>query len=124
MTTPLLLGIDVDAAVEGTIHVRDSAAFCQARGRSAASRASPLERVAVASHMGRMLCAGAALQLGNAAMNVPYLSNSVAHWLGMTPADLFLYMFLPPLLLDSAVRTDYFVFKKVRGAGMDRALRQ
>ena len=45
---------------------------------------------------------------------MPYLSNSVAHWLGMTPADLFLYMFLPPLLLDSAVRTDYFIFKKVR----------
>ena len=48
---------------------------------------------------------------------MPYLSNSIAHWLGMTPADLFLYMFLPPLLLDSAVRTDYFIFKKVcRGA--------
>ncbi len=45
---------------------------------------------------------------------MPYLSNSIAHWLGMTPADLFLYMFLPPLLLDSAVRTDYFIFKKVR----------
>ena len=61
--------------------------------------------------------AGALLQLGNAAMNVPYLSNSVAHWLGMTPADLFLYMFLPPLLLDSAVRTDYFIFKKVCTVG-------
>lgn len=49
----------------------------------------------------------------NAAVNIPYLSNAIAHWLGMTPADLFLYIFLPPLLLDSSVRTDYFVFKKV-----------
>ncbi len=33
---------------------------------------------------------------------------------GIRPADIFLYVFLPPLLLDSAVRMDYFVFKKVR----------
>ena len=54
------------------------------------------------------------MQLMNAAVNVRYLGNAIALWLSMTPADLFLYIFLPPLLLDSAVRVDYFVFKKVR----------
>ena len=31
----------------------------------------------------------------------------------MQPAEVFFYVFLPPLLLDSAVRVDYFLFKKV-----------
>ena len=58
------------------------------------------------------------MQLTNAAVNIPYLSNSIALWLSITPADLFLYVFLPPLLLDSAVRIDYFVFKKVHDQGL------
>lgn len=41
------------------------------------------------------------------------LSNGTTLWLGIEPADIFLYVFLPPLLLDSTVRTDYFTFKKV-----------
>ena len=53
------------------------------------------------------------MQLVSAAVNVRYLGNAIALWLSMTPADLFLYVFLPPLLLDSAVRVDYFIFKKV-----------
>lgn len=56
------------------------------------------------------------MQLMSSAVNVRYLGNAIALWLSMTPADLFLYIFLPPLLLDSAVRADYFVFKKVRNA--------
>jgi len=31
----------------------------------------------------------------------------------MQPAEVFFYVFLPPLLLDSAVRVDFFLFKKV-----------
>ena len=31
----------------------------------------------------------------------------------MPPAELFFYIFLPPLLLDAAVRIDFFLFKKV-----------
>lgn len=44
------------------------------------------------------------------------LSNSIALWLGIRPADIFLYIFLPPLLLDSAVRMDFFTFRKARTA--------
>ena len=44
------------------------------------------------------------------------LGNSIAWWLGIQPYELFLYIFLPPLLLDAAVRIDFFLFKKVRPA--------
>lgn len=42
-------------------------------------------------------------------------SNSVVLWLNMSPADMFVYAFFPPLLLDSAVRMDFFMLRKVRG---------
>jgi hypothetical protein len=42
------------------------------------------------------------------------LGNSIAWWLGIRPYELFLYVFLPPLLLDAAVRIDWFLFKKAR----------
>ena len=40
-----------------------------------------------------------------------------ALWLGVEPPDLLLYVFLPPILLDSAARIDFFVFKKARARG-------
>ena len=43
-----------------------------------------------------------------------------ALWLGVEPADLLLYVFLPPILLDSAARIDFFVFKKARLAHRHR----
>ena len=43
--------------------------------------------------------------------------NAISLWLGMQPAEVFFYVFLPPLLLDSAVRVDYFLFKKVIHGG-------
>ena len=49
------------------------------------------------------------------------LGNSIAWWLGIRPYELFLYVFLPPLLLDAAVRIDWFLFKKVRAAAADSA---
>ena len=39
-------------------------------------------------------------------------SNASSLWLGMRPADIFVYVFLPPFLLDLAVRIDYFMLKK------------
>jgi hypothetical protein len=57
--------------------------------------------------------AGGALQLFNSVCNMGPLSNAFAIWLSISPADLFLYIFLPPLLLDSAVRMEWFVFRKV-----------
>ena len=45
-----------------------------------------------------------------------YICIMQALWLGVEPADLLLYVFLPPILLDSAARIDFFVFKKARPA--------
>lgn len=46
-------------------------------------------------------------------MNLGRFGNSIALFLGVEPADVFLYVFLPPLLFDASVRIYYFVFKKV-----------
>lgn len=41
--------------------------------------------------------------------------------LNIQPPDLFFYAFLPPLLVDSAIRIDFFMFRKVRvGRGPPR----
>lgn len=45
--------------------------------------------------------------------NLNHFSNALTLWLGMHPTFLFFQIFLPPLLLDSAVRIDFFLFKKV-----------
>ena len=47
-------------------------------------------------------------------MNMYQFGNSIALFLGVEPADIFLYVFLPPLLFEAAVRIDYFIFKKVK----------
>jgi hypothetical protein len=47
-------------------------------------------------------------------VNLGALGNSLAIWLGISPWQLFFYVFLPPLLLDAAVRIDWFMFRKVR----------
>ena len=41
------------------------------------------------------------------------LGNGIALWLGIRPYELFFYIFLPPILLDAAIRIDFFLFKKV-----------
>lgn len=58
-------------------------------------------------------CKGAACEILTYRINLGHFSNSVALWIGMQPSEIFFYTMLPPLLLDSAVRIDYFVFKKV-----------
>ena len=50
-------------------------------------------------------------------VNTYQFGNAVALFLGVEPADIFLYVFLPPLLFEAAVRIDYFVFKKARRPG-------
>lgn len=45
--------------------------------------------------------------------NLGRLGNSVALWLNIEPYELFFYVFLPPLLLDAAVKLDFFLFRKV-----------
>ena len=56
---------------------------------------------------------GGALQGVLFPWNLGRLSNSVALWLNIEPYELFFYVFLPPLLLDAAVKLDFFLFKKV-----------
>ena len=46
--------------------------------------------------------------------NLRQLGNSVSIWLGITPYELFFYIFLPPLLLDAALKIDWYMFKKAR----------
>lgn len=60
------------------------------------------------------LSAGGLSQGLAATFNLGPIRNALALWLGIEPADLFLYIFLPPMLLDAAVRIDYFLLKKVR----------
>eukprot|EP00878_Enallax_costatus_P047164 GHUV01057584.1.p1 GENE.GHUV01057584.1~~GHUV01057584.1.p1 ORF type:complete len:129 (+),score=28.10 GHUV01057584.1:197-583(+) len=60
-----------------------------------------------------VLLAGALFELWSTGYNLNHFSNALTIWLGMHPRTLFFQIFLPPLLLDSAVRIDYFLFKKV-----------
>ncbi len=45
--------------------------------------------------------------------NLREIGNGVALWLGIEPYELFFYIFLPPLLLDAALKIDWYIFKKV-----------
>ena len=54
------------------------------------------------------LCQGIAFPV-----NLGRFGNSFALFLGVEPAEIFLYVFLPPILFDAAVRIDFYVFKKV-----------
>jgi len=58
---------------------------------------------------------GGALGALNYWVNLRQLSNGVALWLGISPPDLFFYAFIPPLAVDSALKLDFFLFKKVCG---------
>jgi NhaP-type Na+/H+ or K+/H+ antiporter len=60
-----------------------------------------------------VMLGGAALMALAWPVNLGALGNSLAIWLGMSPWQLFFYAFLPPLLLDAAVRIDWFMFRKV-----------
>lgn len=57
--------------------------------------------------------AGGVLQGFMFPFNLGRLGNGIAWWLGIHPYELFFYIFLPPLLCDSAVRIDFFLFKQV-----------
>lgn len=57
--------------------------------------------------------AGGCLGILNYEVNLYRLGNAISLWLGIQPPDLFFYAFLPPLLLDSALSIDYFLFHKV-----------
>ena len=64
-----------------------------------------------------MLSAGGALMGFVYPFNLREIGNGVALWLGIEPYELFFYIFLPPLLLDAALKIDWYIFKKVRTTG-------
>lgn len=59
------------------------------------------------------LRAGGVLQGFMFPFDLGRLGNGIALWLGIRPYELFFYIFLPPILLDAAIRIDFFLFKKV-----------
>ncbi len=61
-----------------------------------------------------VLFSGAFYEAFAYAYDLGHVSNAASLWLGMRPADIFVYVFLPPFLLDAAVRADFFMLKKVR----------
>ncbi|GAB4813268.1 hypothetical protein N2152v2_000314 [Parachlorella kessleri] len=60
-----------------------------------------------------VLVSGGVLGIVNYHANLLQVSNAVALWIGISPPDLFFYAFLPPLLVDSAIRIDFFMFRKL-----------
>jgi hypothetical protein len=60
-----------------------------------------------------LLISGGIIGLINYYCNMYSLSNSIALWLNVQPATLFFYAFLPPLLLEAALKVDMFLFKKL-----------
>ena len=58
-------------------------------------------------------CAGCLFGIANYEANLLQLSNAISLWLGIQPPDIFFYAFLPPLLVDAALRLDFYIFKKI-----------
>jgi NhaP-type Na+/H+ or K+/H+ antiporter len=60
-----------------------------------------------------VLIIGGCLGILNYEVNLQRLGNAISLWLGIQPPDLFFYAFLPPLLVDAALRLDWFTFSKL-----------
>eukprot|EP00201_Polytomella_parva_P020069 CAMPEP_0175040062 /NCGR_PEP_ID=MMETSP0052_2-20121109/1021_1 /TAXON_ID=51329 ORGANISM="Polytomella parva, Strain SAG 63-3" /NCGR_SAMPLE_ID=MMETSP0052_2 /ASSEMBLY_ACC=CAM_ASM_000194 /LENGTH=644 /DNA_ID=CAMNT_0016302165 /DNA_START=218 /DNA_END=2148 /DNA_ORIENTATION=- len=60
-----------------------------------------------------ILLSGSVCEMLSFQHNLGRFGNSLAIWLGMHPAEIFPYIFLPPLLFHSAMCVDFFTFKKV-----------
>ncbi|KAI7841566.1 hypothetical protein COHA_004736 [Chlorella ohadii] len=60
-----------------------------------------------------VLVIGGCLGILNYEVNLQRLGNAISLWLGIQPPDLFFYAFLPPLLVDAALRLDWFTFSKL-----------
>lgn len=46
-------------------------------------------------------------------VNLLQIGNAVSIWLDIKPADLFFYAFLPPLIVEQAIRIEFFMFKRI-----------
>lgn len=59
-----------------------------------------------------VLISGALLGILNYYVNLLQIGNAVTLWLRIQPADLFFYAFLPPLIVEQAIRIDIYMFRK------------
>lgn len=60
-----------------------------------------------------VLIVGGIVGVLNFYVNLLQIGNSISLWLSIQPADLFFYAFLPPLLVEQAIRIDFFMFRKI-----------
>lgn len=56
---------------------------------------------------------GSLLALWSWGVDLRELSNAMAIWIDVSPPDLLYYAFLPPLLVDGAMRLDWRIFRRV-----------
>lgn len=59
------------------------------------------------------LYTGGILQALALTFNLGPMGNAINLWLNIEPAELFLFGFLPPLLLESSMNIEFFLFRKV-----------
>ena len=60
-----------------------------------------------------LLVAGGIVGTLNYYVNMLQVSNALALWLNIQPPFLFFYAFLPPLVVDSTIQIDFFLFRKL-----------
>lgn len=60
-----------------------------------------------------VLIAGAIVGVLHYYVNMLELSNSITQWLSFSPSDLFLYAFLPPLVVEDAINIEFYMFRKM-----------
>ena len=59
-----------------------------------------------------VLITGCLLATLNYFVNLLEIGNAIALWVGVQPPELFLFAFLPPLIVEQAIRIDFYLFKK------------
>lgn len=60
-----------------------------------------------------VLVVGALLGILHYYVDMLQLGNSITQWLSVNPSDLFLYAFLPPLIVEQAIHIEFYMFRKM-----------
>ncbi|GJD07898.1 Sodium/hydrogen exchanger 7 [Galdieria sulphuraria] len=59
-----------------------------------------------------ILVAGGVLGVAGCYLDLAELSASAAYWLSINPPEVLLFVFLPPLIFEGALKIDWFVFQR------------
>eukprot|EP00871_Galdieria_phlegrea_P005525 jgi/Galph1/5974/GphlegSOOS_G4558.1 len=59
-----------------------------------------------------ILVAGGILGVAGCYLKLSELSASAASWLSINPPEVLLFVFLPPLIFEGAIRIDWFIFQR------------